>query len=157
MRECSLWNAYESTLFRAERTPVGPINIRIGASDRNLDRLLDLHRATTWCFIAAWNPRSKPCSTEENRRLSGELQAVLRDSGFRVCFEGVGIPRDEDWKPEESLLVIGADREDAWRLGRRFDQNAVVWGSRGAPAELIDCRVEDDRPLAGPDGRRSTK
>ena len=89
--------------------------------------------------MTAWNPRSEPRSLDENRRANELLRRELR-SGGHSFYGGHGKPDGSGWEPEESMLAIGVSREEALRLGRQFDQNAVVWGERGGRAELLDCR-----------------
>jgi hypothetical protein len=52
---------------------------------------------------------------------------------------GAGAGDDGRWAPEPSLLVLGLPRAEAVELARRFGQEAIVAGRRGAPAELVYC------------------
>ena len=47
------------------------------------------------------------------------------------------VPDEKDWNPEESILIVGINSEDAVKLGKKYAQAAIVTGERNAPAELI--------------------
>ena len=86
------------------------------------------------------SPRDLGHGEEKTLLDPGVLIAGLVPAGGDEHESGRGIPDDSAWEPEESMLAIGVSREEALSLGRRFGQNAVVWGERGGGAELFDCR-----------------
>ena len=55
----ALWQAYLATTFVAFG-PDGEIRIRIGKANESLEELLSRHSASTWAFLTAFNPGSKP-------------------------------------------------------------------------------------------------
>jgi len=133
-----LWASYASSVFCAQ-TPDGEIKIRVGTIEQTLERLLREVGANDWAFITAYNPASVQCSAEENAERQQQLERWVIEAGYQY-FPGFGAGPDGDWPAEPSLLVLGINRTDAVRLGHRFGQNAIVWGSVGMPAELLDCR-----------------
>ena len=118
-----LYNAYSSTLYQVTEPRV---DIRIGVKSKELDALLLLHNCTTYAFITAWNPFSKILSEEENNRRNKLLFKELSEK--YVLFQGQGIGQDPTWKPEESFLVLGIDEYTATEYGRKYEQNAIVFG-----------------------------
>lgn len=74
------------------------------------------------------------------------MQALIRDleagnGGAWAVYEGAGQGRAGDWAPEPSLMVLGIDRAQAEKLGRRYGQYAIVWvDATGMPSlvELVD-------------------
>ena len=74
-----------------------------------------------------------PCA-----RCLAELADLVAEG--RVCLAGQGRHPDGGWPPEPSLLVLGLDRVAASELGRRWDQNAVVWVGEDATPELVLLR-----------------
>ncbi len=54
-----------------------------------------------------------------------------------ICFEGEGRGSDDKWKPELSLLILGISKENAIKLGKEFEQNAIVYGAKGELPELL--------------------
>ncbi len=131
----SLRDHYLNTSYRV--TGVTPaIDIRIGEARPEIDALLDKHGARSWAFITAWNPGSKKLDAAENQRCQAALEAEVKQVGY-VFYRGAGVPDEKDWDPEESLLVIGMNREQAVKLGMKYDQAAIVAGERDALAELI--------------------
>ena len=143
----SLRDHYLRTTYRVtEVTP--PIDIRIGERCPELDALLDKHAALRWAFITAWNPGSKKLDAIENQRRQAVLEAEVKQGGY-AFYRGSGIPDDStsafllppsslvSWDPEESILIAGIDSEDAVKLGKKYEQAAIVTGERGAPAQLV--------------------
>ncbi len=112
--------------------------IRIGERCAPLDALLDAHGAEEWAYITAYNPGGQPAAARVNAAAQERLEAALRALA-RPMLRGEGAGDDGHWPPEPSLLVLGLARADAVALGRRFGQEAIVAGRRGAPAELVYC------------------
>ena len=147
-----LVESYLRTTYRV--TSVDPaIDIRIGEPCPALDALLEKHAARTWAFVTAWNPGSKQLDEAENRHRQGKLEAEVKQRGY-VFFRGAGIPDDfieqcsgssfhvhpsslDLWSPEESILILGIERSEAERLGRKFGQAAIVIGTSSTAPELL--------------------
>lgn len=131
-------DVYRATTYRVHAPGARRIDLRIGERSAALDGLLEERRATSWAFMTAWNPGSRPLPEAENARRQAGLLALLRERGFE-WLAGSGIPAGGDWQPEESVLVLDVDREDAVAIARAFGQAAIVWGVRGGAAELVYC------------------
>ena len=125
--------AYCATTYRIA-APGGPLDLRVGAAEPALDALLESLGVSSWAFVSAANPRSRPAAPADNERAHAALLMRVRAAGWHVL-EGVGLP-DAGWAPERSLFVAGIPRAQALRLAREFGQNAIVCGAIGSPAEL---------------------
>ncbi|HKX84473.1 MAG TPA: DUF3293 domain-containing protein [Pyrinomonadaceae bacterium] len=119
------------------RGDVSTVVIRIGERCPAVDDLLGEARET-WAFMTAWNPYSQELPAEENARRQNELIEELNAKGLRF-FHGAGEDPNGAWPAEESLLVLGIDRDSAIGLAEKFEQNAIVFGRRTEPAELVWC------------------
>jgi hypothetical protein len=126
-----LLEAYRRTTYRVYQPP---INIRIGQPCPELDALLEQHGVDSWAYITAWNPYSQEMTDEENAQRHKELQAMT--SAYQT-FEGEGVGEDPAWTPERSLLILGVPVEEAIRIGKYFEQNAIVLGKESAPADIL--------------------
>jgi len=130
--------AYRATTYRVYGDAGNtPIDIRIGEVTFRLDALLGDH-SHTWAFVTACNPRSHFLSADQNDTRHAELMRMVHARGWR-SYQGVGLPDNTEWQPEQSLLVVDISREDAVEIGTRFGQNAIVAGQSGRPAELVYC------------------
>ncbi len=129
----NLVRAYEKTRYEV---PELDLAIKVGSTCPKLDHFLENTGKASWAFISAGNPRSSLLPAADNAHRHAELKQ--RCSSYR-CYEGLGVPADGDWPAEQSLLVIGISRDSARTLGSHFQQNAIVFGTRGTPAELIFC------------------
>ncbi len=133
--ELEAWRAYEKTRFCVDDGP-RRICFKAGSRSDKLEALLARRGATRWAFITASNPHSNPLPPAENARRHADLVQAVADLGLEAL-PGEGIGEDPGWTPEKSLLILGISRGKAERLGRRFDQLAIVVGRRGEPSQLV--------------------
>lgn len=129
--------AYLATTYRID-APEGPIALRVGERSGALDRLLKRRSLRSWAFITACNPHSRRLPDWRNLARQRRLLALACRLGFGVL-PGAGVGDGRGWPPEPSLLVLGISRARARRLGRQFDQNAIVAGRCGRAPELVWC------------------
>ena len=137
MVDPKLLEAYRSTAFIIE-APDCEITLRVGERSQALDTMLDSYDATKCAFITAWNPHSIRLKAPENKQRQADLVELVRSLGIPFL-PGRGIGKDASWPHEESILVIGADRDTALELGRAFGQLAIVFKQVHQPAELLLC------------------
>jgi len=131
----ALHDAYLKTVYRVVDTDE-PFDICVGHRCVELDRLLKANGLRDWAFVTAANPRSRRLPDRENATRNAELKRSLQQAGWRTM-DGVGLPRGPEWPPEHSILILGIDRDAAVRLALRWEQNAIVCGTIGKPAELL--------------------
>lgn len=137
--EAIKWAAYRNTTFRAY-VHDQHVDIKIGYRHPLLDEVLLQHKATSWAFITASNPAGQCLPDRENIRRDEELSMLFKtisETTKVVKYDGEGIPDTGDWKPEKSYLVIGITHPEARSLGKKFGQDAIVWGSAGKKARLV--------------------
>ncbi len=128
----SLLEAYNTTIFKVFNTS---IEIRIGYNCPALDDLLIANNCTEWAFITPYNPHSTKFRFPkvDNYLRLAELKKDLVN--YKI-FEGEGIGTDPNWLPERSFLILGIDKNMAEELGKKYEQNAIVIGSKAERAEL---------------------
>lgn len=126
-----LRNAYLSTRFRVFDPP---IEIRIGQVNPPLNKLLKENEASIWAYITAFNPFSKELTVSQNLERHEQLRSQIENYAI---YEGEGAGDDATWIPERSFLVLGISKEDAKKLGMKYEQNAIVAGEIDQPAELL--------------------
>lgn len=126
-----LIKAYKNTTYEVFEPK---IKIHIGEYNEALEKLLGEHGEETWMFITASNPASKKLSNQENAERNLSLLAELNN--YKV-FKGRSIGDSEEWSPEESFLVLGISRARAIALGKKYGQNAIVFGTREGLPELV--------------------
>jgi len=96
--------------------------------DERSDALADCQRTQgVQCsaFVSAWNPRSEQQSAVVNAAAHARLLAMLKDEGYR-WLPACGQDPAGQWPAEQSLLVLGIATDAAIRIGRVFDQNAIL-------------------------------
>jgi putative PIN family toxin of toxin-antitoxin system len=127
-----LIQAYEQAFYALDAGPV----LRIGAHSAELDRLLEAHGAATAAFVTAANPRGEERANAANE----SAMAALRASLSWPWLPGEGRDPAGRWRAEPSVLLLGISRAEAEALGRRLEQNAIVFVEKGGPAELVLLR-----------------
>jgi hypothetical protein len=132
----AIHDAYRRTTYRATLPSGERIEIRIGEACAALDALLRARGAASWAFVTASNPHATRLGEAENTTRHDRLERALAQY---ACFEGESIAYDAAWPPERSLLAIGIAEDEALRIARRFDQEAIVAGALGQPARLVFC------------------
>jgi hypothetical protein len=137
--------AYRETHYLAA-LPSGDVRIAVGQPSPAVSDWLEAAGKRSAILLTAWNPMSRPVSSEENAARHAGLSARVRESGFPFV-DAVGRSPDGEWS-EASLLIAGVDVSDANRLARHFEQAGYVWINRDEPASLRvrtlrDTWVED--------------
>jgi hypothetical protein len=110
------------------------IDIYLGKENEALQSFLKEHDFTSWCFITAWNPFSNALSLKENQRLNSLLE---QDLNSYALFAAEGKDTIGNWPPEISFFAGNISREDSIFLGKKYEQNAIVFGVIDEIAELI--------------------
>lgn len=107
--------------------------------DARSDALADCQRAhgvQCSAFVSAWNPRSAQQPAAANATAHERLLAMLKEEGHR-WLPAWGQDPAGQWPAEQSLLVLGIAADAAIRLGRIFDQNAILLIGEDAVPRLV--------------------
>jgi hypothetical protein len=110
------------------------IDIYLDKENKELQTFLIEQNFHSWCFITAWNPFSKALTLDENTSLNKKLEADLNNY---TVFPAEGKDTLGNWPPEISFFVVNISREQANFLGKKYEQNAIVYGEVEKMAELI--------------------
>ena len=129
--------AYRDTVFRVESAV--RTQLRVGTNHLPLHTFFALYGTDCCAFVTAVNPRGQALDATENQRRHAELRSLLEQ---RRCthFEGVGAHPSNGWPPEPGFLVFGLSLDEARDLGRRFDQDAIVWAGIDSRVRLVLLR-----------------
>ena len=137
----STLTAYQGTDYYVSAEP--PFVLRIGAASEPLRNLYRQHESNCAAFVTACNPYSQRLDAADNAahqdRLRNELEQRGLTRGLKF-FKGEGRQPNGGWPAEPSFLVLGLDLEEAKALGRKHEQNAVVWCGADAVPQLILLR-----------------
>lgn len=126
-----LIEAYNNTLYVVDEFED---IIRIGKLNDEADAFCVANGLTTWAFLTAWNPLSKPLTVQENQERNNALLSDL--DGYKIL-TGRGKDPKGIWPAEESFFVGGISPNEACLLGRKYGQRAIVVGSIKSKAKLI--------------------
>lgn len=109
--------------------------IRVGVVSESADAFLGKNGHVSWAYITSDNPLSVPLSESENARRRGHLR---QDLDKFVLLTGEGRDLLGEWPPEQSVFVSGISAEEAFNIGRKFGQRAILFGTYGEPAQLFE-------------------
>lgn len=130
--------AYSATDYRVTSDDQAFV-LQIGQRSDELARKFELIGKAGATFITAENPFSQAASAEENATNQANLYQDLAATGA-VILEGAGQGADPAWPAEASYLALSISREKACELGRKYQQNAIVWIGPDAVPELVLLR-----------------
>ena len=116
-----------------------PFVLKVGVAHETLAKLYKQHRTDCGAFVTACNPFGVDVGKAANHARQLEL---TRELGRRslTFFNGIGKHPSGGWTAEPSCFVLGLSLEAAKKLGRKFDQNAVIWCGSDAVPELVLLR-----------------
>ena len=128
--------AYRATHYRVAAGGK-QFTLLIEVPSRELLGLYELTKTDSALFITAFNPfgtlQSRDANLSAHARLGEHLRALTH-----LTYEGCGGGPSGDWPEESSYLVLGINKPTAELLGRRMQQDAVVWaGADGVPQLLL--------------------
>ncbi len=128
-----LVSAYLRTIYRV----VFPaFDISIGPLSDNVEQWLAHAGLETFAFITAANPKSRILTDNQN---SMRNEALFRELKRRIRASphpAVHRSKNGDWPEEKSWWAPGLAPADAIDLGRRFEQNALVFWTKGENPKL---------------------
>ncbi len=129
--------AYQQTEYRVFGQ--APLVLRVDSLSPELLSLHCHHGVNCSCLVTACNPHSCLQSDIWNRRAMERLEQLLRQQNRR-WIEAEGYLPGGDWPAEPSRLVLGCPLAEAEQLGKRFQQNAVLWSGPDGVPQLILMR-----------------
>lgn len=132
-----LESAFLATTYTAHSKNGTTFHLKINQSNAVFDQFLKNENIETWAYITAWNPNAEAHADKENENFNALLEQKLNNLGLKY-FNGFGRPENgSDWPPEASFLILGIDVENALRIGKEFNQAAIVCGKIGDVAKLF--------------------
>lgn len=129
--------AYKDTYYRAG-SGADALVLKIGQQSSELALLYEQNGCDCALFITAFNPLGEKQDDAANESAHTHLREALRAQAVAVI-EGVGSDPAGEWN-EKSYLAFGINTDTARELGRRFEQDAVVWTGNDAIPQLLLLR-----------------
>jgi hypothetical protein len=130
--------AYLATDYRLGHTSQD-IVLNIGKRSDRLAAMFVERSVNCGAFLTAFNPRGAIQPDAANERSHAELAHLLQEHGV-ASIEGSGSEGGTDWRAEKSWFALGLQLDPAKGIGRRFDQDAIVWVGPDAVPQLILLR-----------------
>jgi sugar phosphate isomerase/epimerase len=116
-----------------------PFVLRVGIANEPLAKLYKRLKTNCGAFVTAFNPFSNEAGESANTARQVELAKELNRRSL-TFIDGIGKHSSGEWPAEASYFVLGLSLEAAKALGKKYDQNAVVWCGSDAIPELVLLR-----------------
>ena len=116
-----------------------PATLQVGVRCAALVALHEQYQTHCSAFITACNPHGMLLDTAVNERQQWLLCADILGLGL-AAIPGTGEHPTGAWPAEPSYLVPGLARDIAQSLGRKFQQNAIIWTDVDAVPQLLLLR-----------------
>ena len=129
--------AYKETDFIVYSEQV--LILHIDEYNAELNKLYKAYSINTCAFIKAYNPYSQVLKESVNIARNRDLVAELNDKALRYL-SAEGIHHSGDWPVEASYLVLGLSLEASCELGKKYEQNAIVWCDSDCLPKLVLLR-----------------
>jgi hypothetical protein len=130
-----LLRSYCETDYIIKQKP--PLIMRIGSRNLVFRQLSEQLGFTSCVFVTACNPFSQLLDPAANAIRYGHLFSLIMRLGI-VFLEGEARHPSNGWPPEAGAWLWGLDIDAACAIGRRWQQNAVVWiGGDHVPQLLL--------------------
>jgi hypothetical protein len=129
--------AYKATHFDVRMAK--PFTLEIGKHSPILANWHRIFRVSSSAFITAQNPFGKKLTSSENENRINQLKSEMKESYLTVV-NGYGYDPIRVWGKEDSCLVYGITLEEAKAVGKKYEQNAIVWCDSDAIPQLILLR-----------------
>lgn len=113
--------------------------LRAGIPNESLAKLYKRLKTNCGVFLTAFNPFSDDVGVAANTVRQVELEKELNRRNL-TFFDGIGKHPSGEWAAEPSYFALGLSLEAAKALGKKYDQNAVIWCGSDAIPELILLR-----------------
>ena len=137
----SLIEAYLAAHYRVDAEL--PFTLRVGVFSKPLALLFQRHQCDCAAYLTACNPFGQDVGQIENAERQAELGQELRGRSLRFI-DGMGLDSQSEetqkWPGEASFLVLGLSLEASRALGRKHEQNALIWCSKDAVPQLVLLR-----------------
>ena len=129
-----LLNSYKLANYHVDALPSFILKIDIHSPE--LESIYKTSHKHTAAFITAFNPYSQELSNQENKDRNLKLEELIQSLHFDYI-HGEGKCGDGDWNGEESFLIFGISEKQASEIGKKFEQNAIVWCDKDAIPQLL--------------------
>ena len=130
-----LMSDYSATTYKVYLDNEITIDLVVDELNKDLDTFLASQGCKSYAFITAWNPFSEKVDAEQNEIANTSLK---KDLDQFMVFDGMGIPaQPSEWEAEASFFILGISKEEAEELGKKYEQNAIVFGKFGEAPILI--------------------
>lgn len=82
----------------------------------------------SFALLTACNPASRISADHENLQRQAALCAEVRQLAYPFVL-GENVAEAGDWPVEASLCILGLSLSEACALGRKYGQNALLFGT----------------------------
>lgn len=113
------------------------VGLRIdGSTNPRVEVLLQQLQCASFAIITSDNPRAQRIPEDENETRRIRLGRIIEESQFEFR-PTRHVADDNQWPVEHGYAIFGLSELHAEEWGRRFEQSAIVYGSRESRSRLV--------------------
>jgi hypothetical protein len=131
----SLVEAFHKTSYTVH-APDGDFTLRIGEHSAALQKLMQSEEIHCCALLTAYNPGAQPVDSQANAANQRQLEQAV-DALEVPHYRGKNVPADRTGPIEQSVLLLGIDRQRAYQLALQLRQLAFVYADARAVPELV--------------------
>jgi hypothetical protein len=128
--------AYRSAVYEYIAPDKTLQEFRVDQRSDSLVKLLSVQGVNQAAFISACNPNGIANPRHENLGRLFRLSFRIRDHDC-AFLSGRGRDDSGHWPDEPSLMALGIDKSDAFKLAREFNQIAFIWVEKDGVPRLV--------------------
>ena len=128
-----LLNAYIETNYFINNIEMP---LKINKYSDFLNKIYNKYSVNSCAYITAYNPYSKQVDEYENIKNNQSLKLLLERNNYKYM-EGCGCHPSNKWEKENSFLIIGIDYNNACVIGKKYNQNAILYCNKECVPNLI--------------------
>ena len=129
--------AYRETNYNVHGESAFTLNV--GIASPALRALYAARHIDSCAFVTACNPFSQQITARANAARQKALARKLARRGLQII-NGIGQHPSGSWDGEASFLVLKLSLDAAKKMGKRLEQNAIVWCGPDAVPQLVLLR-----------------
>ena len=116
-----------------------PFVMHVGIANDNLARLYKQFQTNSAALITACNPYSKKVGDLVNAERNAKLESELTRRSL-TFWDGVGKHPSGNWPEEPGYFVLSLSLQATKMIGKKYEQNAIIWCGADTIPELILLR-----------------
>lgn len=112
------------------------LDLVVGGFNMELDHYMLINNYKSWTVITAYNPKSVVLCEQDNKYNNENLKNDIKNYTFLNIESG---SNSDNWEVEFGFIIFDLAKVDSIKLGKKYNQNAILFGEINKKSEIIFC------------------